>query len=164
VKKVIALTVVSLILISLFSVAFAADEIPAWLSDKLDQQKARIEEAVEDGKITSEQAEQCLTRLEERSKFALVFASEEVPGWFYDKVNWEKDKIGQAVENGTITSEQAQDYIDRIETRVKDVEENGFGGFGHDPGFGMKGFRGKGEFGRGGRAGMCGFGRMAPAE
>lgn len=162
-KKIIALTVVSLVLISLLSVAFAAEEIPGWLSDRLSQQKTRIEEAVENGKITSEQAEKCLDRLENRGKFALVFASEEVPGWFYDKINWQKDKIEQAVEDGTFTSEEAQDCIDRLDEKVKNAEENGFGGFGKGFGSGKDGFKGKRGFGQK-RMGAGGFERMAPAE
>ena len=160
-KKVIALTVVSLVLIGLFSVAFAANEVPERLNDKLDQQKARIEEALEKGRITDEEAQKSIDRLEKRAQLALVFASEEVPQWFYDKINWKKEKLEQAVEEGVITSEQAQDCIDRLDDRLKNAEEQGFNPFGNGSGSGRKGaFGSRRGFGRG----KGGFGNRAPVQ
>ncbi len=165
-KKTITLTVVALVLISLFSVAFAAttDNMPQWFNDMISWQKARLEQAVENGTLTEEQAQEFIDRLEARSKQSLIFASEEVPQWFYDKIDWQKDKLEQAVEDGIITEEQAQEYITRLEDRVKFVEENGFECFNQGFGMGRKGFGPRG-FGGGRRAGgFDGFNKNTPTE
>jgi len=82
----------------------------------------------------------------------LVFADENsnTPQWFKDMLSWKKAQIDQAVENKTITAEQAQLYKDHFDQMEKFHAENGFpsgmgygtchgGGAGSGFGYGMMG-------------------------
>ena len=63
-----------------------------------------------------------------------AFAAEtkETPQWFKDMIQWKKDQITQAVEEGTITAEDAKQFNERLDAMEKYHEENGlaFNGMG----------------------------------
>lgn len=93
---------------------------------------------------------------------AIAFAESDgnLPEWFKGMIDWRKDRVENAVKDGVITQEQADQYIEHIEDMEEYHEENGFQEEGtYGPGMGAgKGFgrsQGRG-FGRG-FGGGCGY-------
>lgn len=58
--------------------------------------------------------------------FAFADGESSVPQWFYDMVKWKNDAIDKAVEDGTMTSDQAEKFKDHLSNMEKYHEENGF--------------------------------------
>lgn len=77
------------------------------------------------------------------------------PEWFTEMLQWKKDKVEEAVNNGDLTKEEAERYNERFDDMEKYHEENGFDDYPQrnkeGRGFGRH-MGGKG-FGRG--AGYC---------
>ncbi|MCK8060899.1 MULTISPECIES: DUF2680 domain-containing protein [unclassified Fusibacter] len=78
--------------------------------------------------------------------------TEEVPQWFNDMLKWRTERIGEAVESGDLTQEDAELWLEHMEEMEAYHEENGFTFSG-----GMYGL-GKGMHGSGG-PGMGMFGQ-----
>ena len=57
----------------------------------------------------------------------------EVPEWFNVMMDWGRDEIDQAVEDGTLTAEEAEAWLDRIDDMEEIHLEEGFEGFGTGP-------------------------------
>ncbi|WP_425447786.1 DUF2680 domain-containing protein [Dethiothermospora halolimnae] len=77
-------------------------------------------------------------------------ADGDAPDWFNDMLEWRRDRIDEAVENGTITEEQAEYWNERMEYMEEYHNENGFdfpagchGGYGRGMGRGFG--RGNGQ-------------------
>jgi hypothetical protein len=60
------------------------------------------------------------------STFVFADESSSVPQWFQDMISWRKAQVDQAVQNNTITQDQAQLYKERIDQMEKFHTENGF--------------------------------------
>lgn len=83
---------------------------------------------------------------------AFAESTAEVPEWFDEMIKWKKEQIDRALEDNTITEEQAELWNERIDYMEKYHEENGFA----FPGGCAGGVRG--GFGRGFRGEKPGFG------
>ena len=59
--------------------------------------------------------------------FAFADTAKDVPQWFKDMLTWKQAQIDQAVEDGTITQDQAASYKSRLDEMEKWHEQNGFG-------------------------------------
>jgi hypothetical protein len=60
------------------------------------------------------------------STFVFADESSSVPQWFQDMISWRKAQVDQAVQNNTITQDQAQLYKERIDQMEKFHTENEF--------------------------------------
>lgn len=58
--------------------------------------------------------------------FAFADGESNVPQWFYDMVKWKNDAVDKAVEDGTMTSNQAERFKDHLSKMEEYHEENGF--------------------------------------
>lgn len=67
----------------------------------------------------------------------------ETPQWFKDMITWKKDQVDQAVKDGKLTEEEANEWKEHFDEMEEWHNENGFG-YGYGPGFGGcgRGFRG----------------------
>ncbi len=83
---------------------------------------------------------------------AFAESTTEAPQWFDDMIKWKKEQVNQAVEDKTITEEDAKLWNDRIDYMEEYHEENEFA----FPGGCVGGARG--GFGRGTRGARGGFG------
>lgn len=72
----------------------------------------------------------------------------EVPEWFNDMMDWRRDEIDQAIEDGTLTEEDAEAWLERINEMEEIHLEEGFEGFGN--GSCSRGGFGSGRSSRGG--------------
>jgi uncharacterized membrane protein YgcG len=70
-KKVIALTVIAVMVIGIAGIALAQTdvEVPNWFKEMINWKKDRIDQAVKDGLITKEQADYYKNRLEYMEKY-----------------------------------------------------------------------------------------------
>lgn len=78
----------------------------------------------------------------------------EVPEWFEDMMDWRRGEIDEALEDGTITEDEANAWLERLDEMETFHMEEGFNNFGAGscPG-GGKGFSGGRGFGGGCRGG-----------
>ncbi|MBS4534873.1 DUF2680 domain-containing protein [Clostridium sp. D2Q-14] len=88
---------------------------------------------------------------------AIAFAdgSEKTPNWFNEMIEWKKDRVENAVTEGILTQEEADEYIEHFHEMEAYHEENGFPeeGYGFGMGLGKEnGRRGQRGFSRG-----CGY-------
>lgn len=67
--------------------------------------------------------------------------------WFEEKVNWKKSQVQEAVDNGTITKDEAETWNSHFDYMEEFHSENGFipggchgDGYGRGPGM-MRGYR-----------------------
>ena len=78
--------------------------------------KDKIQAAVEDGKLTQEEADQKLLHMKERSKKEHLGGKHHKPPLDMDKI---KDKIQAAVEDGKLTQEEADQKLLHMKERSK---------------------------------------------
>ncbi|MBS4538874.1 DUF2680 domain-containing protein [Clostridium sp. D2Q-11] len=92
---------------------------------------------------------------------AIAFAGSDgnLPDWFKGMLDWRKDRIENAVEDGTITQEEANEYLEHLEDMETYHTENGFPEENYGPGMGAgKGFgRSQGRGPGRGFGGGCGY-------
>lgn len=88
------------------------------------------------------------------SLYVFADTNNELPTWFYEMMEWKKAQVEKAVDEGTITKDEAESYIERIDEMKEFHEKEGFNmpfgfGKGSKQGFGCgNGFRrGNGMFG-----------------
>lgn len=80
----------------------------------------------------------------------------ELPEWFEDMMDWRRGEIDEALEDGSITQEEAEAWLERLDDMETFHKEEGFDQFGAGPGncpgggFGLSGNRGFGGGCRGG--------------
>ncbi len=86
----------------------------------------------------------------------VVFAdnSQEVPQWYNDMIEWRKEQVQESVENGEITEEDAQYWMEEMDRMEEYHNEYGYGPgmmgrYGRRDNRGLRGNRFVGGFGPG---------------
>lgn len=85
------------------------------------------------------------------STFVFADTNSDVPQWFKDMISWRNAQVDQAVQDNTITQDQAQLYKEHIDQMEKYHTQNGF-----PSGMGFGGCNG-GNAGYGFGRGMMGY-------
>lgn len=134
-KKIILLSVVAVLVLSMGMVAFADNgtQVPQWYNEMLEWQKNQAKNV-------------------------------EIPAWYKEMLKWEKGQIDEAVKNGLVTEEYAKYWKEQMDLNQK-YQNQGMFGFGHHGMMGMgRGMMGRlGGLGNSitnGFNGLRGFGMM----